>query len=240
MLTREEITENIFQVRQKFDLAVDRAGRELSQIVLLAVSKKFPVEVIQNAISAGHYCFAENYVQEAVQKVDRLQNSVDDFSKLRFDLIGNLQSNKVKKVVGKFELIHTVDRESVLEQVDKIAKELGLVQKILMQVNISAEENKSGVSEKDLVELCKKAISLENVSLQGLMMIGTYFPVEADDSLRRSEFIRLRELRDRVSLELGVELPELSMGMSHDFDLAIEEGATIVRVGSAIFGARDG
>lgn len=220
------IQNNLNSVRKRILSACQKAGRNPSEIKLLAVSKKFPASIVQQAVDAGHLYFGENYVQEAKDKIAELD------PKLTFDLIGPLQRNKAKLAVGLFDCIQSVDRIELAEEISKQAVKKKLTQKILIQVNISNEETKSGVLPDDLKELVERVGNLPSISLEGLMAIGRYYDVE--DERCRKQCRDLRELRD----SLPVDLSELSMGMSHDFEVAIEEGATIVRVGSAIFGER--
>ena len=213
----------------RIEKAKQLAGRK-DEILLLGVSKKVPLVVMQEAIAAGIFAFGESYIQEALPKIEQLGGQV------RFDLIGPLQSNKVKQAVGKFFLIHAVDRISVAQEISKIANRQNLIQKILIQVNISKEATKSGIAVDQLSELCGKVLLLPNLALEGLMMIGT--PADQGEDVQRKEFRKLRELKDGLQSEYSVTLPHLSMGMSDDFELAIVEGATIVRVGTGLFGER--
>lgn len=232
------LKDRLAEIRFKIETAAKKANRNPSSIKLLAVSKTMPVENIVEAIDSGHMLFGENYFQEAKEKINILTNKYQN-SNLEFHFIGHLQRNKAKDAVGLFSLIQTVDNESLVEELQKQAAKKEIIQKILIQINISGEESKSGVSPDNALGLAKKILDQKNLSLQGLMCIGTYFEEKANPDLRKSEFVKMSDLKNKLEFELQCKLPELSMGMSHDFDLAIEYGATIVRVGTAIFGTRN-
>ena len=221
---------NVNRVRDKILSASLRAGRSVDEVTLVAVSKYISIEKIKDAIGAGQFVFGESYVQEICKKIEAC-NSND----VRFDLIGHLQRNKVKHVVGLCTLIHSVDSKEIASAVNLVANKLSIKQDVLIQVNISGETSKYGASPDVARQLCYDMLSFPNLSLLGLMCIGQS---DVSEAIRQKEFSRMRELRDRISSELCICLPELSMGMSDDFEGAIEEGATIVRVGSAIFGER--
>jgi pyridoxal phosphate enzyme (YggS family) len=208
--------------------ACRRSGREPSSVQLIAVSKTFPAERVRQALAVGQHCFGENRVQEALGKMDQLPGEA------RWHLIGALQTNKARQAVGAFELIHGVDRPSLAIELDRRAASRELRQSILLQVRLGGEASKAGVDESELSALAAQVCRLPQLELRGLMCIPP--PVEQPEQARRW-FARLRELRDALLPEVG-PLPELSMGMSHDFEIAIEEGATLVRVGRAIFGER--
>ncbi len=226
---------NIQAVRSRIADACKVAGRALDEVALIAVSKTKPVEAILAAIEVGQLRFGENYVQEAVSKAEALKGMGVAWEP---HLIGPLQRNKAKLAVGLFQLIHTVDRLELALELDKIATARGLLQAVLVQVNVSGESNKSGVAPEELLPLLDGIEALRSVSVQGLMCIGKFLPEGELADERRAEFASLRKLRERASAHLGRPLPHLSMGMSDDFLLAIEEGATLVRVGSSIFGER--
>jgi len=201
--------------------ACRRAGRDPGEVTLVAVCKGQPPEAIRAAVQAGHRCFGENYAQELEQKAANLGAG------LCWHFIGGLQRNKAGKVVGRAALIQTVDRESLAAEIDRRAAMMDIVQDVLVQVNVGSEPQKSGVAPADLPALLEAVGRLEHLRCRGVMAIP---PFEEDP---RPHF---RALRD-IAREHG--LPELSMGMSDDFEEAIEEEATIVRVGTAIFGPRD-
>jgi len=234
-LSAQEIHKNLTEIRCRVVQAAKNCGREEDSVKLLAVAKTFPVDAVRAAIAAGHTLFGENYVQEAKQKHAVLSQESAPFE---LHLIGGLQRNKAKDAVRIFDVIHSVDRIELARELALQAEKFGKTQRVLLQVNISEEESKGGVRPEGLCELLREILGLPCLNVQGLMIIGQYFEDNIDEGIRRSEFRALRELRDVSGKEVGVSLPELSMGMSHYFELAIEEGATIVRVGSAIFGAR--
>ncbi|TGU71704.1 YggS family pyridoxal phosphate-dependent enzyme [Geomonas terrae] len=226
-----EITENLKAIEGRMAQAALRAGRDPKEVRLVAVSKTKPAAAIAEAYSCGQRIFGENYVQELVGKVDELPEGIC------WHFIGNLQSNKVRQIAGKVELIHSVDRASLAKEIDRQWGALGRVCEILIQVNISREETKGGTSSEELIDLVREVAQLPHVKIVGLMTMPPFFD---EPELARPFFRKLRELSEEVAgarIE-GVEMRELSMGMSGDFEAAIEEGATLVRVGSALFGER--
>ena len=212
--------------------AAEHCGRSPDEIKLVAVSKTKPVESIQQALDAGLKRFGENYIQEARDKYDRLSAS-----SIQWHFIGHLQSNKAKYAVRMFDLIHSVDSEKLAVALNKQAAGIGKLQPILVQVNISREFSKFGALREDAVKLVEKISTLENLSLKGLMTLPPFF--NSPEKVR-PYFKDLRELAAHIhSLSIpGISMNELSMGMTGDFETAIEEGATLVRVGTAIFGER--
>jgi pyridoxal phosphate enzyme (YggS family) len=217
------------QVRYRIAAACAAVGREPAAVTLVAVSKTKPPEVVREALSAGQSVFGENRVQEALDKIDALGNGPV------WHLIGHLQKNKARHAVGRFALIHSIDSIQLAREVDRRAATLGLVQPVLAQANLAEEESKHGADSGALFPLLETLSGLPHIDLRGLMIIP---PMEDDPEAARPWFRRLRELRDTAASRLGRALPELSMGMTGDFEVAIEEGATIVRVGRAIFGDR--
>ena len=217
---------NLAAVRARIAQACGRAGRDPASVKLVAVSKVQPVEAIREALEAGQRAFGENYAQELREKAD----AIGDAAVIEWHFLGALQTNKVKMVVGKVALVHTCDRPSLAQELNKRAAALGTVQRVLVEVNLAEEPQKGGIAPRELGRFVDAIRSLPSLRGEGLMCI----PPAEDDP--RKHFRRLRELRD----ELGgaAALPELSMGMSADYEAAIEEGATIVRVGTAIFGER--
>ena len=209
-------------VRERIDRACDRARRDPASVTLVAVSKVQPVEAIREALEAGQRDFGENYAQEFREKADAIGAQVE------WHFLGALQTNKVKMVVGRIALLHTCDRPSLAQELNKRAASLGVVQRVLVEVNLAREPQKGGIAPAELPSFVAALRNLPSLRCEGLMCIP---PADED---AKQHFRRLRELRD----ELG-GLPELSMGMSADYEAAIEEGATIVRVGTAIFGARE-
>jgi PLP dependent protein len=223
------ISENLTHIRSRMAAAAERARRDPREIELLAVSKTFPIEDIQEATDAGQMLFGENKVQEALNKIPHLPQ------KLRWHLIGHLQSNKIRKILPHVEVIHSVDSLKLASDVNRIAAELGLFARIYLEVNVGDEESKHGFSPEGLRETFGKIQELDRLRLQGLMCIPPFTP---DVESSRPYFRTLRNLRDELQKEAPGSLPNLSMGMSHDFEVAIEEGSSLVRVGSAIFGGR--
>jgi PLP dependent protein len=209
--------------------ACARAGRPDGSVRLVAVSKTVPVSVVRDAIAAGQFLFGENRVQEALEKIAGVG------PKARWHLVGHLQKNKAKHAAGAFELIHGVDGRELAVELDRRSAERGATQPVLVQANLAGEGNKHGAGEDGLVPLLETVAGLPHLDLRGLMIIP---PPSGDPESARPWFRRLRELRDLAAARLRRPLPELSMGMSDDFEVAIEEGATLIRVGRAIFGER--
>jgi len=223
------ISENLAHVLSAISEAARQAGRSPDSVRLIAVSKTHPVEVIQEAIEAGQLIFGENRIQEAQPKISALP------AKLHWHLIGHLQSNKARLALPLFELIHGVDSLELLAHVNHVAGDLGLFPRVLLQVNVAAEASKFGFAPGKLVDLVEQIVKFDRVQIDGLMAIPPLAPA-AEHS--RRYFVTLRELRDKLAAEFRFPLPELSMGMSSDFRVAVEEGATMVRVGTAVFGER--
>ena len=230
-----DIAANLAAVRERIAGAAAAHGRAADAVRLVAVSKTFPVEAIRAAIAAGQRDFGENRVQEALPKIDALAAAHPD---LRWHLIGHLQSNKAKKAARPFDAIHSVDSLDLLRRIDEAAAEGRRHPQLLVQVDLAGEATKFGAPPDEAQAIVEAATSLRAARLVGLMTLPPYYD---DPVAARPVFARLRALRDEL-VARGVPpamLAELSMGMSHDFEAAIAEGATIVRVGSAIFGARD-
>jgi hypothetical protein len=219
-------------VRARIERACSRAGRDPAGVTLVAVTKTHPVEAIRGAIAAGLTVFGENRVQEGVSKIESLR---PDFPALSWRLIGRLQSNKAKTAVRYFEEIQSVDRSSLLEILSREAGASGRRLPIDVEVNVGGEASKGGIDPDGARALVESALAAPSIELRGLMTVP---PFSEDAEASRSFFRALRSLRDRLEDRTGAPLPELSMGMSHDFEIAIEEGATVVRVGTAIFGER--
>jgi len=226
------IKNNIQGIIARIDQAATASGRNPEYVRLVVVSKTVPSERVKEAIDAGVTILGENYVQEAREKIGAL-----DSCPVSWHFIGHLQSNKAKYAVKLFELIHSVDSLKLAKELDKQAKKLNKIQQILVQVNIAQEATKSGLPEQETPQLIKEISRLENLAIKGLMTMPPYF--NAPQRVRPF-FKALRNLRDRINkLQLpAVALDELSMGMTGDFEVAIEEGATLVRIGTAIFGER--
>lgn len=223
------IAENLNAIRARIDAAAHRAGRDPAAVELVAVSKTHPAETIREAVDEGQMLFGENRVQEALIKIPSLPG------RLRWHLIGHLQSNKVRKALPLFELIHGVDSVELARDIDRIAGELGLHPRVLLEINVSGEGSKHGFDPAALERELDRLLLLPRVQVEGFM---TMAPLAPEPEASRPFFASLRELRDRLATRTGIPLPILSMGMSGDFEVAVEEGATLVRVGSAIFGNR--
>jgi len=224
---------NIKDVYKKIAHAAMRSGRSPNEIKLIAVSKGIGAETIINAIENGIRELGENRIQEAQGKIAFIKASLPE-SRVKWHLIGHLQKNKAKIAVQLFDMIHSVDSLELAVLLNRYAGETGKKQRIILQVKLSDEENKHGIIKDNLIEVLTGIGSLGNLQLEGLMTIPPYF----DDPERVRPFFReLRELKDKA-VQAGFGLSQLSMGMSNDFEVAIEEGATMVRVGTAIFGER--
>jgi pyridoxal phosphate enzyme (YggS family) len=223
------IAENLQAIRHRVHEAAVRSGRAAESVELLAVSKTHPVETIQQAVEAGQLRFGENRVQEILLKQPQLPG------KLQWHLIGPLQSNKVRKILPCVEMIHAVDSLDIARDINRIAGELGLHPRVLIEINLATESTKHGFNVTQIREQLESLYALDRHYIQGVMCIPPFDPVPEKT---RPYFAKLRELRDDLEKLGGAPLPQLSMGMSHDFETAIEEGSTIVRVGSAIFGSR--
>jgi pyridoxal phosphate enzyme (YggS family) len=224
-----DIAENLARVREAISESEQEAGRPDGSVQLVAVTKTHPVDVIQEAVEAGHLMFGENRVQEARAKIPELP------ARVQWHLIGHLQSNKVRVALPLFQLIHGVDSVDLLADIDRVAAELGLFPRVLLQVNVAGEASKFGFPPVKLMQEIDMIAQFKRASIEGLMTIP---PLAANPENSRRYFAALRELRDRLAGESGFSLPELSMGMSGDFRVAIVEGATMVRIGTAIFGER--
>lgn len=224
------IAENVKRVRERVAQAAARCGRNADEITIVAVSKTFPVESIEAAYEAGLRHFGENRIQEWEAKKPQLAH-LD----ATWHFIGHLQSNKARRAVHLFHRIDSIDSIPLAQRLDAVAAEATKRLPVLIEVHLSDEASKTGVGEGDLAALAEKIAGLSALELRGLMTIPPYYdnPEEA-----RPFFRKLRSLRDDLSAKLGMNLPALSMGMSHDFEVAIEEGATEIRVGTDIFGVR--
>lgn len=226
-----DIVSNIAQIRARIDEVCLRCGRAPKEVRLVAVSKKKPVEDIEAAISAGQTLFGESYVQECVAKIDTVQADAE------WHFIGGLQSNKVKYLCGKVAMIHSVDRLSLAKEIDRQWGKNDACVDILIQVNLGEEESKSGTTTSTALDLVRQVAALKHVRIKGLMALP---PWEVNPEDVRPYFRQLKEISEQIE-DLGlanVTMQELSMGMSHDYEVAIEEGSTMIRVGTAIFGAR--
>ena len=225
---QNRLRENLAEIKKRIERAAGNCGRNADEIKLVAVSKTHPAEILREAIAAGARVFGENKIQEASGKIEILGRE-----NLEWHLIGHLQANKARRAVKLFDVVHTLDSVELAERLERICLEENRRSlSVLVQVDLANETTKNGVKEADLPKLIEFLNSCERLKITGLMTLPPFFD-EAE--MARPFFRRLRELRDAL-LPNG----ELSMGMSHDFEIAIEEGATIVRVGTAIFGERNG
>jgi pyridoxal phosphate enzyme (YggS family) len=228
----EGLRERLARVNERLDRAAQRAGRKHEDLTLIGVSKTIDVATIQEAVDAGLHTLGENKVQEAAEKVPLVRGGG-----LSWHLIGHLQSNKARTAVSVFDTIHTVDSAQLAKRLDKIAVELGRRLDVLVQVNIAGETTKSGAAESDLGRLIETLDAAKSLRLVGMMTIP---PFSDSPETSRPYFRKLRRILEQVNLgrPAALKLTQLSMGMSSDFEVAIEEGATMVRVGTAIFGPR--
>jgi len=224
-----QISDNLINIHSRMQDATHRVGRQVSDVRLVAVSKTYPPAVIQEAWNAGQHVFGENRVQDALPKIAELPAEAE------WHFIGHLQSNKIRKALPAFTLIHGVDNLELAQQINRIAGEMGLTANILLEINVSGEASKFGFSPTDLRQNLEDLLCLPNIRINGLM---TMAPYSEDPETARPVFSKLRILRDELAAKTGQALRELSMGMSGDFEVGIEEGATIVRIGSSIFGHR--
>lgn len=224
------LKERYLEIEERIQKACIRSGRKREEVILLAASKTQPVEKILEAYECGIRYFGENRVQEGMEKIDMLK----DYKDIHWHLIGGLQTNKAKYAVKYFEMIHSVDRQELVDELEKRASKLGKVQEGLIEVNFG-EESKFGVREENLKTLFEYTLTKKHLKIVGLMAIPPYFENPEDV---RPFFRKLRLLKEDLEKSFNVKLPHLSMGMSHDFEVAIEEGATIVRIGTALFGER--
>jgi len=231
LIMRESITENIKKVRERIAIAAKNSGRSESDIQIVAVSKLQPVEKIITARQAGIEIFGENRVQELLAKMDSVKQV------LRWHLVGHLQSNKVNKIIGSVEMIQSVDSLPLIEKLASSAKERTLTIKVLLQVNTSGEASKYGFEDSEVFSACELVEKLSHIEVKGLMTIGPL-----TDNIKRiiKSFAALRNLSQQIAKSASekINMTYLSMGMSGDYELAIEEGSNLVRIGTAIFGAR--
>ena len=226
----ESLQDRLLRVQDRIRTAASRTGRGASSITLVAVSKTMPVEVIRQALAAGVMILGENRVQEARDKIAVLPGLAT------WHLVGHLQTNKAKLAVQLFEMIQSLDSLKLAEALDRYGQQAGKTVRCLVEINLGGEESKSGTTEEGVRPLLEAAGRLSHLRIEGLMSIPPFLP---DPEQVRPFFRRLRNLRDKLEAE-GFPLTALSMGMTHDFEVAIEEGATIVRIGTAIFGPRTG
>ena len=223
------IAENLERVRKQMAHAAANAGRAVDEIELVAITKTHPAEKVRAAVEAGQTLFGESRVQEARAKIPELP------SNLRWHFVGHLQKNKIRHALPLFELFHGVDSLALAEEMNRIAADEGMHPRVLLEVNVAGEGSKFGFSPDKLREQMEELLALQRLSILGLMTIP---PLADKTEASRRYFVQLRELRDRLQTEFHVDLPQLSMGMTQDFPIAVEESATLVRVGTAIFGER--
>jgi len=221
------IKDNIDQIRQRMDQAARAAGRDPNDIKLVAVTKTQSIEAIEAAIQAGITDIGENRVQEAKPKIEALKLK---YPQVTWHMVGHLQRNKVRQALDLFDIIQTVDSIRLAKEIQVKAEAKGVTVPILIEVNTSAEETKNGISVDSTIELIEQTKDFQNLKIQGLMTIG---PLDQD---ARPSFIKLRELKDKINIP-GVEMTYLSMGMTQDFETAIQEGSNIVRIGRGLFGS---
>ena len=222
------VADNVRDVAERISRAAARAGRRVEDIKLVAITKTVDLDMIREAIEAGVRVFGENYLQEAREKIAAIGHGVE------WHMTGHLQRNKARDAVNLFDMVQTIDSLELAQELDKRARSAGKIISGLIEMNIGGEGSKSGIGEDELIPLLDSIRVLNNLTIQGLMTIPPYFD---DIEKVRPYFKRLRDLRDAANNE-GYSLKELSMGMSHDFEIAVEEGATMVRIGTAIFGER--
>ena len=223
------VSQNLERVREQIAHAAAKAGRIVEDVELVAITKTHPAEKAREAIEAGQTLFGESRVQEARAKIPELP------SNLRWHFVGHLQKNKIRHALPLFEMIHSVHSLSLAQDINRVANEEGLHPRVLLEINMAGEGSKFGFSSERLRDEMEELLALPRLSILGLMTIPP-LAEEAEES--RKYFVQLRELRDRLQTEFRVDLAQLSMGMTQDFPVAIEEGATLVRVGTAIFGER--
>lgn len=227
-----QLRDNLKSIQKRISKALSKSFHPNRNVTLIAVSKKQPLEKISALAGLGQIDFGENYVQEALEKMEALSHPG-----LRWHFIGGLQTNKARYVPGKFSLVHSVDSAKLARALHNKAKSLDIVQPVLVQVNLAGESQKSGAAKQDLPELAEVILELSHLRLEGLMLMPPFFD---DPEKARPYFAGMRMLGRSLEHSLGVRLPHLSMGMSGDFEVAVEEGSTMVRIGESLFGPRPG
>ncbi|MCK5100275.1 MAG: YggS family pyridoxal phosphate-dependent enzyme [Desulfobacteraceae bacterium] len=227
-----QIKENLETINNEISNSAEKRKRKPEDITIIAVSKKHSIETIHKGIEAGIKTFGENYINEAVSKIDQINND-----SLSWHFIGHLQSNKAKFAVKYFDLIHTVDTIKLATEINKQANKINKIQDILIQINISEEESKSGIKSDEACLLAEKISSLEHIRLKGIMGMPPFSP---DPENARKYFKELKKIKEQIDKQNipSVTIEHLSMGMSQDFNVAIEEGSTMVRIGTKLFGQR--
>ncbi|MEY2537637.1 MAG: dependent protein [Verrucomicrobiota bacterium] len=225
----ESVQENLERVREQIAAAAKKAGRKIDDIELVAISKTHDAERVREAAAAGQQVFGESRVQEARVKIPETP------SNLRWHFVGHLQKNKIRHALPLFELFHGIDSLELAQDINRIADEAGADARILLEVNVAGEGSKFGFKPERVRTEMESLLALPRLSIEGLMTIP---PLAREAEQSRKIFVQLRELRDALDQEFGLRLSHLSMGMTNDFPIAVEEGATLVRVGTAIFGER--
>ena len=229
-----QIAQHLSQVKERISQAAKRANRNLQQIRLLAVSKTKPVEAVMAAHGAGQRCFGESYAQEAAAKIDTLRQQ-PDYSDIEWHFIGPLQSNKSKLVAERFDWVQSVDRDKLIDRLNNQRPATMAPLNVCLQINISGESSKSGTSEQEIFRLAERVSHSERLVLRGLMAIPEH---TSDESILAAQMARMQTLFTELARQYPT-VDTLSMGMTEDLELAIAHGSTMVRVGTAIFGARD-
>src|SRR5438034_4402205 len=224
------VAENLERVREQIARAAAKSGRTTDDVELVAITKTHPADKVREAIEAGHTLFGESRIQEARAKIPELP------SNLRWHFVGHLQKNKIRHALPLFEMIHSVDSLALAQDMNRIAEQEGLHPRVLLEVNVAGEGSKFGFTPDKLREQMEGLLALPRLSILGLMCIP---PIANEAAASRKYFVQLRELRDSLQTEFRVDLTQLSRGMTQDFWIAVEEGATLVRVGTAIFGERE-
>jgi pyridoxal phosphate enzyme (YggS family) len=223
------IAENLERVREQIATAAAKSGRSADDVELVAITKTHPADKVREAIQAGQTLFGESRVQEARAKIPELPSNI------RWHFVGHLQKNKVRQALPLFEMMHGVDSLALAQDINRVAEEEGVYPRILLEVNVAGEGSKFGFAADLLREQMEGLLALPRVSIEGLMCIP---PLTNESEPSRKFFVQLRELRKSLENEFDFQLPQLSMGMTNDYPIAVEEGATLVRVGTAIFGER--
>src|SRR5437667_3400825 len=223
------VAENLERVREQIARAAAKSGRTTDDVELVAITKTHPADKVREAIEAGHTLFGESRIQEARAKIPELP------SNLRWHFVGHLQKNRIRQALPLLEMIHSVDSLALAQDTNRIAEQEGLHPRVLLEVNVAGEGSKFGFSPEKLRDQMEGLLALPRLSILGLMSIP---PIANEAAASRKYFVQLRELRDSLQTEFRVDLTQLSMGMTQDFWIAVEEGATLVRVGTAIFGER--
>lgn len=229
-----DVKKNIENLWERIEKVCQKIGRKKEEIEIVAISKNVDIERIKTAIKYGLNKIGENRIQEAIKKIPLINN---EFNNIEWHFVGHLQTNKVKKAVQHFSCIQSLDRIELAEELEKVCKKENKIIRVFIQVNTSFEDTKFGISPENLDKLIEYILGLSHLKLEGLMTLGPISAIEDKENSRKS-FRLLYELREKVKEKFNISLPYLSMGMSSDFEVAIEEGANIIRIGTLIFGPR--